>query len=116
MTIATTPTSQIVGSPRRDAMLARRWADWEDPVCLWIRDREPNLSPIARAVFAGVDGAAAMRSEHAAHVQSLLARGIPMSAIRRLSLDDPRATRAELDRRVTEYNNRRQRRSHHVAH
>jgi hypothetical protein len=71
----------------------RRWTEWEAATLVWLAQERSNppglLSMLCR--------------EHRRWLASLRSRGISMHAVRRLALDDPRATRSELESRADAY-------------
>jgi hypothetical protein len=95
----TTPSAAITSTPRFREIAARRWDDWSAATLIWLGQHSLSYN---------LD---ACRCLHREWLASLLARGIPLRVIRRLSLDDPRESRLELERRAQEYTDRRLRRS-----
>jgi hypothetical protein len=88
MTLATTPTAQITGTPHFSQIADTRWRHWRGPVAVY-------LASGARRVTATF-----LQLEHREWLVSLLAHGIPLGTIRRLDLDDPREPRATMQQRV----------------
>jgi hypothetical protein len=91
MTLATTPA----GATASSALCDRQWRRWRGPVTVWLQSNPASMTLTQRL--------------HRDHLASLLARGIPISAIRRLALDDPREPWAVLEARVREYIERKRR-------
>ena len=101
MTIATQPSAAV--SPRMERAIADRWTEWETPMMWHLRTGTypKDLVPYMRS--------------HREWMIHLLARGIPLRAIRRLVLDDPREPRLVLIARAELYNDKQSRRKRHVA-
>jgi hypothetical protein len=97
MTLATTPTAQITGTPHFSQIADTRWRYWRGPVSVY-------LASGARRVTATF-----LQLEHREWLVSLLAHGIPLGTIRRLDLDDPREPRATLQQRVDSFSKRKRR-------
>jgi hypothetical protein len=95
MSIATTPTHALTGSPRRDRVADARWAEWRPLWLVWKSQFHD--------IYQNEDAA---RDVHFRWLQQLLAQGIPMRMIRTRALDDPREHRDLLAERVQRYNDR----------
>ena len=101
MTISATATTQsLVGSPRASRVAAARWQEWRPLWLLWnqfnaIRQDEESA-----------------RQVHATYLAWLLAMGIPIRQVRRLSLDDPREDIRSQMERAQRYLDRRLQRAH----
>ena len=100
ITLATTPSPLIAVSPRWELAITRRWRDWEGPVTAALCQR--GDAPEAR--LPGV------QSAHREWLLELLTRGLPMHAIRRLALDDPREARLVLMAKAERYQDKQRRR------
>lgn len=96
MILATQPTASL--TPRMERVLADRWRDWEGASELWVRGN--SLGPTIEGV----------RCAHREWLLSLLQRGIPLRAIRRLALDDPREPRLVLMAKAEYYQEKSRRR------
>jgi hypothetical protein len=84
---ATTPTALQSVPDRTSRAISTRWHEWDGRVLIhWGGSAPPGLE---RA--------------HWEHMVALLARGIPLRAIRRLNLDDPRQPRLVLMARAERY-------------
>jgi hypothetical protein len=106
MTLATTPTSQITATPHFAQIADARWRYWRGAVAVWLAGAPyPSLMPTATF----------LQRDHRAWILVLLSRGIPLSAIRRLNLDDPRESISVLADRVESYTQRK-RRYHNEPH
>jgi hypothetical protein len=104
MTLATTPTTSITATPRFAAMCDRRWRDWRGPLVVWASGRVALINMTA------------IQREHREWLLTLLGRGIPIRAIRRLALDDPREPRLTLMAKAELYLENRQRRNANESH
>jgi hypothetical protein len=88
--IATSPTHLVSVPPATERAITARWHEWDGRVLVRWGDRAPL----------GLERA------HREWILALVARGIPMRAIRRLNLDDPRVPRLELMARAELYTDR----------
>jgi hypothetical protein len=102
-TIATTPASRIAVPPATERMIAARWETWIGPVTAWMK-----VVP----TWYGTDAVRlrGRESDHREWLLTLLHRGIPMYAIRRLNLDDPREARLVQMARAERYQEKSRRR------
>lgn len=90
MTLATSPTHLVSVPPATERAIAARWHEWDGRVLVHWTGRAPL----------GLERA------HREWMLALVARGIPMRAIRRLNLDDPREPRLTLAARAELYTDR----------
>jgi hypothetical protein len=100
---ATTPTAHLTTTPRFDApgrMCDLQWRRWRGPVTVWMGAQQWTTREFVTT----------LQQAHRQWLTSLLARGIPIRAIRRLELDDPREPRATLEQRTQEYIERKTKR------
>lgn len=111
MSLATTPTAAITSTPRFDRIVADRWEHWEAATTIWMRHTQFSYatagdSPRYRACTLNT-----LQGTHRQRLAELLSRGIPLRVIRRLALDDPRATRSAMQAKANDYLQRRLQRS-----
>jgi hypothetical protein len=83
----TTPALAL--SAQSAAVCDRQWRRWRGPVSIWVQSNPHSVTAIQRF--------------HRDHLASLLVRGIPIAAIRRLALDDPREPWLVLETRTQAY-------------
>ena len=98
MTLATTPTSHLTATPHFAQIADTRWRYWRGPVAVWLAGPD---APRCTVTF--------LQREHRKCILALLARGVPLSAIRRLDLDDPREQQSVLQQRTELYLSRKRR-------
>ena len=103
MTNATTPTAQMTATPNFNTpgrMCDLQWRRWRGPVAVFASSH-PHRPIMSITV---------LQRGHREWLLSLLARGIPIRAIRRLALDDPREPLLVLEARTQLYLERKSKR------